>query len=80
MLKNSCSAFVGGPSLCRNGFTQNAACSGIGCPTCGRVADTPACLRDDFRDSYFKGFFDDAGKPRFAIIADQAGKLDGGAA
>lgn len=66
MLKNSCSAFVTGPNLCRNGFPQNSACSGIGCPTCGHNSDVPTCLQEDIPDKTFAAFFDDTGRPRFA--------------
>lgn len=69
MNTKTCSAFVGGPDVCRNGFPQNAACSGIGCPTCGNVKATPACMRDDMPDKVSAAWFDDAGRPKFAKVA-----------
>lgn len=78
MNANTCSAFIGGPSLCRNGFPQNRACSGLGCPTCGHNSDVPACLRDDFHDKVFAAYFQDNGLPRFPKITIRAASHDTG--
>ena len=61
-----CSAYVQGPSLCRNGFPQNGACFGATCHGCGRPsARIPACMREEVPAR----LVDESGRPKFAAPA-----------
>ena len=69
MLTNTCSAFVPGPNLCRNGFPQNLGCWAPPCHGCGRPAkDVPACMRDEVPPH----LIDDSGRPKFAAAEYRA--------
>jgi hypothetical protein len=68
MSNATCSAYVPGPSLCRNGFPQNGACFGATCYGCGRPSESvAACMRDEVPSR----LIDEAGRPKFAIAAQK---------
>ncbi len=63
-MHSPCSAYRPGPSLCRNGFPQNAACMGTCCHACGRPTErVPMCMQDEVPAH----LIDDAGRMKFAV-------------
>lgn len=60
--QQACSAYIPGPYLCRNGFTQNNACTSAICHCCGKHTDTvAACVKEEVPVR----FLDDAGRPKY---------------
>ena len=63
-MNNKCTAYVQGPSLCKNGFPQSAICSGSVCHCCGKHSDKiPACQNEDID----KMWIDDKGYPKYVV-------------
>lgn len=67
-MNTACSAYREGQALCANGFTQNSACMGAVCHTCGCAPPkSPVCMKDEVPER----LVDDAGKPKFALLGKE---------
>ncbi len=65
-----CIAHIEGPSLCRNGFPQNAACRGVTCHGCGRPTEKIApCMNEDIHSAWLA----DDGSPKCAAMMLKGG-------